>query len=36
MNEYARDHPDVLKLRKEGQPTVSLRAVGKSAADESS
>jgi hypothetical protein len=25
MNEYARDHPDVLKFRKEGQPSVSLR-----------
>jgi hypothetical protein len=27
MNEYARDHPDVLKFRKEGQPSVSLRPV---------
>lgn len=25
MNEYARDHPDVLQFRKEGQPSVSLR-----------
>lgn len=25
MNEYARDHPDVLRYRKEGQPSVSLR-----------
>jgi hypothetical protein len=25
MNEYARDHPDVLRYRKEGQPAVSLR-----------
>jgi hypothetical protein len=25
MNEYARDHPDVLRFRKEGQPAVSLR-----------
>ena len=27
MNEYARDHPDVLKFRKEGQPSVTIRAV---------
>jgi len=34
MNEYARDHPDVLQFRKEGQPTVGLRATGKAGADE--
>lgn len=28
MNDYARDHPEVLKFRKEGQPTVSLRKTG--------
>lgn len=29
MNEYARDHPDVLRYRKEGQPSVSLRKASK-------
>lgn len=28
MNEYARDHPDVLPFRKEGQPSVTLRRTG--------
>ncbi len=27
MDEYARGHPDVLKYRREGQPSVSLKAV---------
>lgn len=27
MDSYAKDHPDVLKFRKEGQPFVTLRAV---------
>jgi len=31
MNEYARDHPDVLPFRKEGQPSVSIRLSGKTA-----
>ena len=26
INDYARSHPEVLKFRKEGQPSVSLRA----------
>ena len=34
MNEYARDHPEVLKFRKEGQPSVALRTTGKAPADE--
>ena len=25
MNEYSRDHPEVLPFRKEGQPSVTLR-----------
>ena len=29
MNEYARDHPEVLPFRKEGQPSVSLRLASK-------
>lgn len=29
MNEYARDHPDVLKFRRESQPSVSLRKTGR-------
>ncbi len=28
VDEYARSHPDLLKFRKEGQPSVTLRAVG--------
>jgi hypothetical protein len=28
INEYARDHPEVLQYRKEGQPSVSLRIAG--------
>lgn len=28
MNEYARDHPEVLQFRKEGQPSVTLRKTG--------
>jgi len=28
MNEYARDHPEVLQFRREGQPNVTLRAAG--------
>jgi hypothetical protein len=34
MNEYARDHPDVLRFRKESQPSVTLRVTGKASADE--
>jgi hypothetical protein len=30
INKYAQLHPEVLKYRKEGQPSVSLRTVGKS------
>jgi hypothetical protein len=33
MNEYARDHPDVLQFRREGQPTVTVRAASAGAAD---
>jgi len=29
LNEYARDHPDVLRYRKESQPSVSLRKASK-------
>lgn len=29
INNYARMHPEVLKFRKEGQPSVTLRTVGK-------
>lgn len=35
MNEYARDHPEVLPFRKEGQPSVTLRPVGRSPKAES-
>jgi hypothetical protein len=34
MNEYARDHPDVLRFRKEGQPSVSLRPTARAATEE--
>ena len=34
MNEYARDHPDVLKFRKESQPSVTLRLTGKAPVDD--
>ena len=33
INEYARDHPEVLRFRKEGQPSVQVRVTGKGAAD---
>lgn len=36
MNEYARDHPEVLPFRKEGQPSVTLRLTGKAAPEEGS
>ncbi len=29
INNYARTHPEILKYRKEGRPTVSIRTVGK-------
>ncbi len=29
INNYARTHPEVLKYRKEGRPTVSIRTIGK-------
>ena len=32
INNYARTHPEVLKFRREGQPSVTLRTVGKSSA----
>lgn len=32
INNYARTHPEVLKFRREGQPNVTLRTVGKSSA----
>ena len=32
MNEYARDHPEVLRFRKESQPSVTLRVTGKKSA----
>lgn len=32
INSYARTHPEVLKFRREGQPSVTLRTVGKSPA----
>ena len=32
MNDYARDHPEVLKFRKEGQPSVALRTTGRASA----
>jgi hypothetical protein len=34
MNEYARDHPDVLRFRKEGQPSVSLRVAARPSSPE--
>ncbi|MEW6403057.1 MAG: hypothetical protein AB1649_14760 [Chloroflexota bacterium] len=33
IGEYARSHPEILKFRKEGQPTVSLRLSNKSHRD---
>jgi hypothetical protein len=33
ITDYARAHPEVLKFRKEGQPSVTLRAAGGSAPD---
>jgi len=35
MNEYARDHPEVLHFRREGQPSVALRVTGRGVAGES-
>lgn len=34
IDDYARSHPEVLKYRREGQPSVSLRAVSDSRANE--
>ncbi len=34
INNYARLHPEVLKFRKEGQPSVTLKGAGKSTTDD--
>jgi hypothetical protein len=34
MNEYSRDHPEVLPFRKEGQPSVSIRSGAKASPPE--